>query len=94
MIISRSMRASVGIELSASGPAAPATGAARASLPVTSLESASRRQDGVRFGERDHAAQLVLQLADVAGPGREQQLLHGVFGDADLALAVFDRRPS
>ena len=48
-----------------------------------------RREDGVWFGERDHAADLVLQLADVARPPAQQQVLHRVFGDAHVALAEF-----
>ena len=40
------------------------------------------------FGERDHAADFVLQLADVARPAIEQQALHRLFGDLEVAFLV------
>ena len=92
MIISRSMRASVGESLSARVLPAPRAGSGLGARAADFRRERSRRQDGVRFGERDHPAQFVLQLAHVAGPGKQQQLLHGVFCDSDLALAVFGRR--
>src|SRR5689334_20454744 len=48
------------------------------------------REDGLRFREGDHAAQLVLELANVAGPRRKEQALHRLFGDADVAFLEFD----
>ena len=50
---------------------------------------ASRQEGRVGFGEGDHAAHLVLELADVAGPAIEEQALHRFFGDAQLAFLEF-----
>ncbi|HET9832503.1 MAG TPA: hypothetical protein VFP91_12360 [Vicinamibacterales bacterium] len=47
-------------------------------------------EDRIGFCEGDHSAQLVLELADVTGPRREEQALHHLFGDADIAFLEFD----
>jgi hypothetical protein len=41
------------------------------------------------LGERDHPAHLVLQLADVARPAVQQQPLHRLVGDAEVAFLEF-----
>ena len=48
-----------------------------------------RQQRRVGLGERDHPAHFVLQLADVAGPAIQQQPLHRLVGDAELAFLEF-----
>ena len=45
-----------------------------------------RHQDRVGVCERDHAAQLVLELADVAGPRVQQHVLHRLLGDANSSF--------
>ena len=93
LIISPSMRARVGISLSCRSTAIsrPLAGGVPEDRERAEdvLRDGVRQQRRVRLGEGDHAAHLVLQLADVAGPAIEQQPLHRFFGDAQLALLEF-----
>src|SRR5439155_1499900 len=53
---------------------------------------ARRREDRAFLGERHHSPELVLELTHVARPSVKQQMLHCLFGDADLALLEFRDR--
>jgi len=48
----------------------------------------ARLEHGPRLGERDDPPDLVVELPDVARPGKQQQLLHRVLGDPHVPLAI------
>src|SRR4051794_33950418 len=43
-------------------------------------------QDRVRLSKRHHAPNFVLKLTDIAGPGKQNQLLNGLIGNFHVAF--------
>ena len=87
------MRESVGSSLSRTGMAmSPAAVVGWRKMAVQDFRREhGRRKHRIGFGEGDHPPDLVLKLADVAGPPMDQEVLHRFLGEPHEAFAELER---